>query len=113
ARPREVGLVGPVTNRIGNEAEVPVEYTTYDAFLEEAAARAETYAGASSPLPMPAMFCLAFRRDVYERIGPLDERFGLGTLEDDDYARRAAACGFELLCAEDVLVHHFGEASFG
>jgi GT2 family glycosyltransferase len=113
ARRPEVGLVGPVTNRIGNEAEVPVEYATYDGFLAEAAARATEFAGVASPLPMPAMFCLAFRRDVFERIGPLDERFGLGTLEDDDYARRAAACGLELLCAEDVLVHHFGEASFG
>jgi GT2 family glycosyltransferase len=113
ARRPEVGLVGPVTNRIGNEAEVPVEYGTYEEFLAEAATRAETYAGVASPLPMPAMFCLAFRREVFDRIGPLDERFGLGTLEDDDYARRAAAAGLGLACAEDVLVHHFGEASFG
>jgi GT2 family glycosyltransferase len=113
ARRPEVGLVGPVTNRIGNEAEIPVEYVTYGGFLAEAATRADEFAGVASPLPMPAMFCIAFRRDVFDRIGPLDERFGLGTLEDDDYARRAAACGLELLCAEDVLVHHFGEASFG
>jgi hypothetical protein len=52
-------------------------------------------------------------RDAFEAIGPLDESFGMGTLEDDDFSMRARRAGQRLLCAEDVLVHHFGEGSFG
>jgi ATP-binding cassette, subfamily B, bacterial len=108
-----VGLVGPVTNRIGNEADIPVPYDTWGGFLEFAKQRAVECAGAGSDIPMLAMFCLGMRRDAYERIGPIDDRFEIGMLEDDDYAARANAAGYRLRCAEDVLIHHFGEASFG
>jgi GT2 family glycosyltransferase len=106
-------LVGPVTNRIGNEAEVPVAYETYGDFLREAGARARAQCGEAFEIETLTMFCLAMRRAAWEAIGPLEESFGLGTLEDDDYSKRARESGLRLLCAEDVLVHHFGEASFG
>jgi GT2 family glycosyltransferase len=106
-------LVGPVTNRIGNEAEVPVTYDTYGDFLRAAGARARAHRGEAFEIETLTMFCLAMRRGSWEAIGLLDESFGLGTLEDDDYSARARAAGFRLRCAEDVLVHHFGEASFG
>jgi GT2 family glycosyltransferase len=106
-------LVGPVTNRIGNEAEVATEYETYGDFLRAAAARAASRRGETFEIPTLTMFCLAMRRDAWREIGPLDESFGIGTLEDDDYSMRARQSGLQLLCAEDVLVHHFGEASFG
>jgi GT2 family glycosyltransferase len=108
-----VGLVGPVTNRIGNEAEIATEYRTWGEFLESARQRAEDHAGEWLEVRAPAMFCLAMRRHTFLQLGPLDERYEVGLLEDDDYADRARQAGYQLRCVEDVLVHHFGEASFG
>jgi GT2 family glycosyltransferase len=109
----EVGLVGPVTNRIGNEAEIETDYRTWGEFLDFAARRAEKHAGDWIELRSPAMFCLAMRRQTHLHVGGLDERYEVGLLEDDDYADRAREAGYQLRCVEDLIVHHFGEASFG
>ena len=108
-----VGAVGPVTNRIGNEAQLDADCRTYGDFLETAADLTEKRAGTAFEIPSLTMFCFAIRRDIFEQIGKIDERFEVGTLEDDDYSLRLREAGFRLLCAEDVFVYHFGEASFG
>lgn len=107
-----VGLVGPVTNEIGNEAKISVDYLDpegMEVFADQNAAR---HPRQFFDIPMLAMFCVAMRRDVMEAVGPLDEAFGLGLFEDDDYSRRIQDKGFRTICAEDAFVHHVGGASF-
>ena len=64
-------------------------------------------------IPMLALYCAAIRRSLLDRIGLLDERFGVGMFEDDDLSRRVREVGLGVMCAEDAFVHHWGRASFG
>ena len=55
---------------------------------------------------------MLMKRAVYETVGGLDERFGLGLFDDDDLAVRARGAGFELAVAHDLFIHHFGSRTF-
>lgn len=107
-----LGMVGPVSNAVGNEARVRRGYRDLAELPGWAAARSARLAGRSFPIPMLALFCTVLRREVWERVGPLDEQFGAGMFEDDDYSRRVRAAGFALCCRQDVFVHHWQRAGF-
>lgn len=108
----EVGMVGPVTNITGNEAKIDVTYSSIDEIDAFAAQNARDYRGCYFEIKMLSMFCVAFRRGLFDEIGPLDERFGIGMFEDDDYSLRVKQKGYKLICVEDVFIHHFHSASF-
>ena len=112
-RDPKLGLVGPVTNNIGNEARIAIDYADMDEMQRGAVAYTSKHAREEFDVRLVAFFCAAMPRSVYERVGGLDERFGLGFFEDDDYCRRVEQEGFRIAIAEDVFVHHHLSASFG
>lgn len=111
-RDPRLGLLGPATNHIGNESKVPVHYDTLEQM--PAAARGWTlpHMGQLHPMRTLAFFCVMMPRAVYAQVGPMDEHFGRGFFEDDDYCRRIEQLGLHMACADDVLVHHRLSASF-
>lgn len=57
-------------------------------------------------------FCMLFSKKLISEIGLLDEQFGTGNYEDDDFCIRAALAGYQNLVAADVYVHHYGSMTF-
>ena len=107
-----VGLVGPVTNSAGNEQRAifnELKEQDYERFAAEYVAR---HSGSMFSPDRLGFFCVAIRREVIDRIGLLDEAFGVGMFEDDDYCLRAMEAGFGLQVTEGAFVYHKGSVSF-
>lgn len=106
-----LGLVGPVTNNIGNQAKIDIDYSP-TSMTREASLYTRRHLGECFALPTLAFFCVMMRRETYLQVGPLDEAFGCGFFEDDDYCRRVEQAGLFNACARDAFVHHHLSASF-
>ena len=107
-----IGLVGPVTNAIANEAKVAVGYRDLAGLPSWASRWTRAHDGETFPISSLAFFCVAMPRIVFDKVGPLDERFGPGMFEDGDYNRRVRDAGWDVRCARDAFVHHWQMASF-
>jgi GT2 family glycosyltransferase/glycosyltransferase involved in cell wall biosynthesis len=108
----QIGMVGPVTNTSGNESRIDFDYRNLDEMLTFAHDYTQTHSGQAFEIGMLAFLCVGLRRSVFQEVGLLDEQFGLGMFEDDDYAIRIRRKNYQIICAQDVFIHHWGSASF-
>ncbi|MBB6693122.1 methyltransferase domain-containing protein [Cohnella xylanilytica] len=108
----DVAAVGPVTNYAGYGQTVEATYRT----PEELERFAEAYNVSTPSLWEERLkligFCLLVSRRAWEAVGPLDEAYGIGNYEDDDWCLRARRFGYRLLLCKDTFVHHEGSATF-
>ena len=113
----EEPIVGPVSNSVGNEQIVPVDYSID---LNEADWRTvndfATTWNKATPFGIRHTealnsFCILMRIDVIQRIGLFDEQF-LGHLGTDDFCARLVREGFRLGIARHVFLHHFNFENF-
>jgi GT2 family glycosyltransferase/Tfp pilus assembly protein PilF/HPt (histidine-containing phosphotransfer) domain-containing protein len=107
-----VGLTGPVSNRVSGPQLVPTSYASDEAMQQFAAAWTQAHAGETQPSNRLVGFCLLFNRAVLDAIGGLDESFGSGNFEDDDYCIRARLAGFSSRIARAAFIHHTGSQTF-
>jgi glycosyltransferase involved in cell wall biosynthesis/Flp pilus assembly protein TadD len=110
---RPIGLVGPMSNYVAPPQLVDsVPYRDFHEMHAFARKWRDEHRGKWFTAHKLSGFCLLMKRDVDQKIGGLDERFGLGFFDDDDLAERARRAGFELAVAQDLFVHHFGSRTF-
>lgn len=102
----DIGVIGPVTNYASGRQQVDMMHNWNDELFNQ---------------PNPAEWhsvqrlvglCLLMKRDVFRKVGFLDERFSPGHYEDDDYCYRVRRAGYRLLMCRDTFIYHKGSASF-
>jgi GT2 family glycosyltransferase/Flp pilus assembly protein TadD len=109
----DIGIVGPMTNNISGIQKVPeVPYNSVEYLAEFAKSFKERNMHRRIPVRRIVGFCMLFRRELVEKIGLLDETFGTGNFEDDDFCLRAALEGYKNFIAGDIFIHHYGSMSF-
>jgi GT2 family glycosyltransferase len=119
-----VGMVGPLSNAASwqslpklkeadgtwskNSFIEPHHLEAVQAILDDLSERAYPV------VPLLNGFCTLIKRDVFERIGLLDEdAFPIGYGEETDLCIRACKAGFVLVVADDCFVYHRKSVTFG
>lgn len=108
----DVGLAGPVTNNIGNEARIDIKYTDMTEMSRRSYEYTTSHIGQTQDIRVAAFFCVMMPRSTLDKVGLLDEGYGLGFFEDDDYCMRVTKAKLRIVCCDDVFVHHHLSASF-
>lgn len=125
---KKLGLIGPVTNRIGSPQQIvlpgynnnnnnshnrsskkPVKPN--DSWEEAAIAYMNHQKGTLTYTTMLCFFCVAISRQCIETVGFLDEQFQKGNFEDDDYCIRVKQHGFQIAYTDASFVWHYGEGT--
>jgi polysaccharide pyruvyl transferase CsaB len=107
-----IGIVCPVTNFAGNEVKVNVDYTGARQMQEFALKLASERQSGTLDIDVAPLYCALVPRTVWMLAGELDEGFGIGMFEDDDFCMRVRGAGYRVVAAEDCFIHHFGQGSF-
>ena len=108
----DLGILGPSTNTETNQVLPGAYYHSvpeFFAFNREVEAK---HRGQWQMVRKISGLCMYLPRRTIETVGLLDEDYGIGYFEDDDYCLRTANAGLKIVWAKDLYLHHFGSMSF-
>lgn len=102
---------GPYTNNSGHFQKLDLPCASgkeYELLAQDFARRPQ----ADRDVDMLVGFCLAIRKAALGEELPFDERFGLGTFEDNDLCYRLRRKGHRLILASRSFIYHEGSKTF-
>lgn len=89
------------------------EYLGHEEALKAIVQNHRSKARGYGPILAFPFFCVKLPYSVYSLIGPLDESFGKGGAEDDDYCIRAHLAGFSVKYAlRSYILHFIGKSTW-
>lgn len=109
----DIGMAGPMSNYVSGSQLIPdLNFAHIDEIEAYAAQRRRDYPNAIRDVARLVGFCLLIRDTALAAAGPLDEAYGVGNFEDDDYCVRVLRAGFRLVVDEGGFVFHYGNRTF-
>ncbi|MDP2912815.1 MAG: glycosyltransferase family 2 protein [Candidatus Omnitrophota bacterium] len=97
---KDIGLVNP---QCGGHGNIPLD--VYARTLEKRRGR-------YMEMNQCQGFCMLLKKEVVDKIGLLDESFGIGGYDDTDYSMRAHLAGYRCVAIQDSYVYHRLHSSF-
>ncbi|MFN8419887.1 MAG: glycosyltransferase [Anaerolineae bacterium] len=108
-----LGILSPKTNYVGEGQQI--EEAARHLLPEQANQYAASIRERSGIIEVPermAFFCVMCSRALWELLGGLDEGFGLGNFEDEDFCTRTKMLGLKLAVIPSSFVYHHGSKTF-
>jgi len=93
---RDLGVLGPTSSKV--EGYQSVDFNKEGVDFQYA--------------DVVTFFFVMIKRGALNKIGKLDERFGLGGQDDADFCIRARQAEFKVGIARNVFIYHYGSATF-
>jgi GT2 family glycosyltransferase/glycosyltransferase involved in cell wall biosynthesis len=113
AADRRLGVVAPMSNSVGSELQLDPEAASL--YSHQANSYAERIRNRREVAIAPqrvVFFSVMIRRTLWEWLGGLEEAYGTGNFEDDDFCLRARLAGHRLGVARNSFVFHHEQATF-
>ena len=104
-------MVGPVSNDVSGHQRIPIPYKDLSGLDDFARQNRMQNLGSNKQVFRLLSHCLLVKKEVIEELGGFDERFGLGTYEDDDLCLRTINNGYSMYIALDAFVHYVNPLS--
>ncbi|MFH2077045.1 MAG: glycosyltransferase family 2 protein, partial [Pseudomonadota bacterium] len=109
----EFSIVGPMTNYCAGAQMTTIGcYENLDELNEQAGEWAQENEGDAKDVNFIIGLCFAFRRSLFDEIGPFDETLWPCSGEEIDFCFRAREAGHKIGVARDIYVHHEGSQTF-
>jgi GT2 family glycosyltransferase len=109
----DLGISAPRSNYVAGDQQLPeVKYADEEAMFAFADERRAAFARSGYITDRAIGFCWCIDRRIIDLVGGLDEAYGAGNFEDDDYCLRVRAAGYSIYVCNDVFIHHFGSRTF-
>ena len=111
---KDLVILGPMSNHVsGPQMIKDVPYNDEEQLDEYAKIHSRRGVLPITYFQRIVFFFTLFKTRVLQEIGFLDEIFGKGNFEDDDYCMRIAVKGLKSAYDNTVFIHHYGSRGFG